>query len=493
MDYETFYQRLRDPDLIPGYEILQKIGGGVFGEVFKCRKTSIARIYVVKFLKLDSDAQRAIIEKELAQLRNFAQIDHPNLVGIEDQGTVHEIPYIIMTFGGDETLQDRTGQGAMTGEALVDVFDQILAGVAALHERSIVHFDLKPANIFIRETAVRVGDYGLSKMLTESRQSLSFGRGTPYYMAPEVMRRKGDLRADVYSLGAILFELATGRVPFDGESDWEVLRKHEVAPVPFPDDLDPRLRPLIERAMQKDPDARYASAVEFRAAFRAVFGRETTEMAIPVETIAASARVVGATESSVGSAADRVNRLARARTSRIRDRLATTGGGLSAPVRPAAGAAVAPRAATPAAPRPAEASESDAHPPVEPPAAPRPSRGRRWLHLVLLIAVFTGVLVAVMTPRRAGVSSSDAHDAAGAEVIVPVPTGPEPGRDRMRDLERIREQLEQGGPLSDERAEEVKAVLQGLHMWFNDQAKMIRKIESLVQDRIGEPEGGGER
>ncbi len=477
MDYETFYQRLRDPDLIPGYEILQKIGGGVFGEVFKCRKTSISRIYVVKFLKLDSDAQRAIIEKELAQLRNFAQIDHPNLVGIEDQGTVHEIPYIIMTFGGDETLQDRTGAGAMAGEELANVFDQILAGVAALHERSIVHFDLKPANIFLREQAVRVGDYGLSKMLTESRQSLSFGRGTPYYMAPEVMRRKGDLRADVYSLGAILFELATGRVPFEGESDWEVLRKHEVAPVPFPDDIDPRLRPLIERAMQKDPEARYPSAVEFRAAFRTVFGRETAELAIPVEAIAAAAHATTGAATPVAGAADRVNRLAQARTSRIRDRLSSAGGGLSAPERPT--------------PRPLEARASTAtrnDSSVEAPIEPARPRGRRWVHLMLLVAVFTGVLVAMMTARRGSQSSSDSADAASTERIVPAPVAPVPADDRMRQLERIRDQLQEGGPLSEERAAEVKAVLQGLHMWFNDQAKVIRKIEGLVQERLAEPD-----
>ena len=274
MDYEAFYQGLRNPDFIPGYEVLHKIGGGVFGEVYKVRKKSISRTYVVKFLKIENESQRHIVEKELESLRRFAQIDHPNLVGIEDQGVVQDIPFIIMTFGGDQTLRDRLRDGPIHGAELEDVFLQILSGVEALHQRSIVHFDLKPANIFLKDGTVRVGDYGLAKMLSESRQSLSFGRGTPYYMAPEVMRRRGDFRADVYSLGAILFELSTGEVPFDGDSDWEVLRKHEVEPVSFPDGFPPGHRDLVEMAMRKDPEERFSSATAFRNAFLSVVNGE---------------------------------------------------------------------------------------------------------------------------------------------------------------------------------------------------------------------------
>ncbi len=316
MDYEAFYQGLRNPDFIPGYDILQKIGGGVFGEVYKVRKKSINRTYVVKFLKIDNESQRHIVEKELESLRKFAQIDHPNLVGIEDQGVVQDIPFIIMTFGGDQTLRDRLREGSLSGEELEDVFLQILSGVEALHQRSIVHFDLKPANIFLKDGTVRVGDYGLAKMLSESRQSLSFGRGTPYYMAPEVMRRRGDLRADVYSLGAILFELSTGEVPFDGDSDWEVLRKHEVEPVSFPDDFPAGYRDVVEMAMRKDPEERFSNASAFRYAFLSVINGEAGST--PAFPPPPGASLPPATSES-HPAEEKIDRMAREASRLLRD------------------------------------------------------------------------------------------------------------------------------------------------------------------------------
>lgn len=342
MDYEAFYRALRQPGFIPGYEILQKIGAGVFGEVFKARKESIGRIYVIKFLKLDGEAHRVVIEKELASLHNFAQIDHPNLVGIEDQGFVHGIPYIIMSFGGDATLQDRLSAGVMAAARRNSAFHQILSGVEAIHRRNIVHFDLKPANIFVRDETVRVGDYGLAKLLSESRQSLSFGRGTPYYMAPEVMRRKGDLRSDVYSLGAMLFELVTGSVPFDGDSDWEVLKQHEVDPIPFPVSFPPALRTVVETAMAKAPDRRYPSAAEMRMAFLAAVGGELSESHLPESHLPESdlpESDLPATDASGPSpvtavpdpAAERVGRLAAEVASRFREhaRHASTAGQVS--------------------------------------------------------------------------------------------------------------------------------------------------------------------
>ena len=125
------------------------------------------------------------------------------------------------------------------------IFRQVLQGVAALHERSIIHFDIKPANVFLRGEVARVGDYGLSKLVTQSARSLSMGRGTPAYMAPEMLQRKGDARSDVYSLGAMLFEVLSGRAPFQGDSEWEVLKKHESEAVVFPDSIPPAIRPLI--------------------------------------------------------------------------------------------------------------------------------------------------------------------------------------------------------------------------------------------------------
>ena len=166
INWESFYANYRKPGYIAGYEILNKLGGGVFGMVFKARKESIGKDYAIKFLKVDDEAVRDAVVRELGTVRFFAQIDHPNLVSIEDKGEIDGIPFIIMSYAGDETLQQRLQPGALEREDGLRVFIQAARGVQALHERSLVHFDLKPANIFLKGDIARVGDYGLSKLIT---------------------------------------------------------------------------------------------------------------------------------------------------------------------------------------------------------------------------------------------------------------------------------------------------------------------------------------
>src|SRR5204862_508178 len=177
--------RYRKPGYVPGFEIVNKLGGGMFGLVFKARKESIGKDYAVKFLKVDDDTVRDAVVRELDNVSYFAQIDHPNLVSIEDRGTVDGIPYLVMSYAGQETLQKRLSGGRLSRDDALRIFVQAARGVQALHDHSLVHFDLKPANIFLKGDVARVGDYGLSKLVSASRNSLSFGRGTPYYMAPE--------------------------------------------------------------------------------------------------------------------------------------------------------------------------------------------------------------------------------------------------------------------------------------------------------------------
>jgi len=262
VDWEAFYRSYRKPGYLAGFEILNKLGGGMFGLVFKARKASIGKDYAVKFLKVDDDTVRDAVMREIENVGYFAQIDHPNLVSIEDKGVVDGIPYLVMSFAGDETLQKRLRAGRLDRAAALHVFQQAARGVQALHEHSLVHFDLKPANIFLKGDVARVGDYGLSKLVSASRNSLSFGRGTPYYMAPELLQRRGDARSDVYSLGVILYECLYGDVPFRGDSEWEVLRKHEQERVSFPASARSEDRAWIDRCLQKDPADRFQTAAE---------------------------------------------------------------------------------------------------------------------------------------------------------------------------------------------------------------------------------------
>ena len=262
IDWEAFYRSYRKPGYVPGFEIVNKLGGGMFGLVFKARKESIGKDYAIKFLKIDDESVRDAVVRELDAVRYFAQIDHPNLVSIEDKGEVDGIPYLVMSYAGQETLRKRLGAGPMSRDDALRIFIQAARGVQALHERSLVHFDLKPAYIFLKGDIARVGDFGLSKLVTESRNSLSFGRGTPYYMAPEMLQRRGDARSDIYSLGVILYECLCGDVPFKGDSEWEVLRKHEAEQPAFPPQVTDADQRILSRCLAKNPVDRYASVAE---------------------------------------------------------------------------------------------------------------------------------------------------------------------------------------------------------------------------------------
>jgi tRNA A-37 threonylcarbamoyl transferase component Bud32 len=292
VDWESFYRNYRKPGYLPGFEIVNKLGGGMFGMVFKARKESIGKDYAIKFLKVDDDTVRDAVARELQTVEFFAQIDHPNLVSIEDKGIVDGIPYLVMSYAGQETLQKRMQQGKLSRDEALRIFVQAARGVQALHDHSLVHFDLKPANIFLKGDVARVGDYGLSKLVSESRNSLSFGRGTPYYMAPEMLQRRGDARSDIYSLGVLLFECLYGDVPFRGDSEWEVLRKHEVAEVPFPPETLPEDRAILARCLAKKPEDRFASVADLLRALQAPVGLGESMLLRPGQSFGGPAATV---------------------------------------------------------------------------------------------------------------------------------------------------------------------------------------------------------
>ncbi len=266
MDWEAFYNNFRSPDFIPGYEIQNRLGGGAFGDVYKARKRSIGKAYAIKFLKVEDESQREAVERELDQVRHFAAIDHPNLVTIEDLGTVMDVPYLIMGYAGEDTLARRLKQGPLDRESALLYFVQVCRGVLALHDRRLVHFDLKPSNVFLKGEVARVGDYGLSKLLVDGRMTLSFGRGTPQYMAPEMLRSRADHRADIYSLGVILFESLAGRLPFEPAPEGGLVLREEDRPPEFDPTFPAVLRPAVERCLRLDPKDRYADVGELLTA-----------------------------------------------------------------------------------------------------------------------------------------------------------------------------------------------------------------------------------
>jgi serine/threonine protein kinase len=180
-------------------------------------------------------------------------------VTVEDVGTAEGVPYLVMGYAGEDTLARRLKRGPLEVPAAIALFTQICRGVLALHDRNLVHFDLKPANVFIKGDQVRVGDYGLAKLVADGRQTLSFGRGTPLYVAPEVLSGRADQRADIYSLGVILFECLAGKPPFAPDSGLGAILRRDEAPIRFPAEFPAALAPVVERCLAREPGQRYAS------------------------------------------------------------------------------------------------------------------------------------------------------------------------------------------------------------------------------------------
>lgn len=262
---------------LEGFTIKRAVHRGGFGEVYYAL-TDAGKEVALKLLNQHTDV-------ELRGATACLNLNHPNLVTIYDIKTDADGDHwIVMEYVGGKRLCDVIeDRGSLPAEEIERWLDGMAAGLTFLHERGIVHRDLKPSNVFSEGGIVKVGDVGLSKFISESRKSAhTQSVGTVYYMAPEVARGRYGREVDVYALGIILFEMLTGEVPFDGESTGEILMKHLSSPPPL-DKIAGRLRPVLARALEKDPHRRTASVNQLRDEFKAAIrGRTVDEQALEI-------------------------------------------------------------------------------------------------------------------------------------------------------------------------------------------------------------------
>ncbi|MCA9248877.1 MAG: serine/threonine protein kinase [Planctomycetales bacterium] len=245
---------------LAGYTIKRGIGSGGFGEVYYA-VSDAGKEVALKLIRRHLDV-------ELRGVRQCLNLKHPNLLALHDIRTDDaEDRWVVMEYISGESLEDaidRHPQG-MPKEEVLDWMRGIAAGVAHLHEHGIVHRDLKPGNIFRDQGIVKIGDYGLSKFVSCSRRSgQTESVGTVHYMAPEIANGRYGKEIDTYALGVILYEMLTGRVPFEGESVGEILMKHLTAE-PELASLEEPYRNLVARTLAKDPEQRVSSAKQLLA------------------------------------------------------------------------------------------------------------------------------------------------------------------------------------------------------------------------------------
>lgn len=259
---------------LEGFTIKRAIHRGGFGEVYYAL-TDAGKEVALKLLHNN-------LEVELRGVSQCLNLKHPNLVTIFDMRQDSEKDHwIVMEYVGGKSLYDCV-QEHPAGMPLNDVLawlSGMAAGLSFLHDRGLVHRDLKPANVFSDAGVVKIGDVGLSKYISESRRSAQTQSvGTVYYMAPEVARGRYGREVDVYSMGVMLYEMMTGRVPFEGETTAEILMKHLTAE-PDLSVLPEKLRPVISAALEKDPDRRINDVEELERRLRTC----VAESGFPVE------------------------------------------------------------------------------------------------------------------------------------------------------------------------------------------------------------------
>lgn len=278
--------------LIPGsylinrYEIIMKIGSGGMADVYKAKDHVLNRLVAIKVLKQEYSTDATFVKKFRVEAQSAAGLSHPNIVNVYDVGEDDGVYFIVMELVQGITLKNYIDmKGKLDIREALNISVQIASGLSAAHENRIIHRDIKPQNIIMsRDGKVKVTDFGIAKV-ADSTTVTTTAAGTVHYISPEQARGGySDERSDIYSLGITMYEMVTGRVPFEGETNVAVALMHIQSEITPPRQLEPSIpvsfEKIILKCTQKKPERRYASARELIADLRKVLTHPNGEYVV---------------------------------------------------------------------------------------------------------------------------------------------------------------------------------------------------------------------
>jgi serine/threonine protein kinase len=287
------------------YRVVARLGRGGMAEVYKAYQPGLNRYVAIKVLHSHLADDEDFIESFEREATVVAKLRQPHIVTVYDFDVEDGRYYMVMEFVEGPTLKAELKERSLQDQifALPEatrIFSALAGAIDYAHRQGMVHRDLKPANImFTSDGQVVLTDFGIARIVGATRLTLTGAiAGTPAYMSPEQGQgERGDERSDIYSLGVVLYEMVTGRVPFDADTPFAIILKHINDPLPLPTEVNPDIPEAVERvilkAMSKNPDDRYQSAGQMAKALREATGvtADETIAAMPIATIAPSPRI----------------------------------------------------------------------------------------------------------------------------------------------------------------------------------------------------------